>query len=58
MTIPPAASDVAGWFAPEHLPMLPQRLAEHLLSIAGAPDVLISLAGIAASAVTVLLVFS
>ncbi|MBM3863040.1 MAG: NADH-quinone oxidoreductase subunit NuoH [Verrucomicrobia bacterium] len=58
MTASPAAVDAAGWFAPEQLPMLPQRLVEHLLSLTGAPEVLISIAGIAASAGTVLLVFS
>lgn len=46
------------WFAPEEIPLLPQRLLSHLLGLAGAPDWLRELGGMAASAGTVVGVFA
>jgi NADH-quinone oxidoreductase subunit H len=47
-----------GWFAPEEIPLLPQRIVSHLLGLAGAPDWLRELGAMAASAGTVVGIFA
>jgi NADH-quinone oxidoreductase subunit H len=46
------------WFAPEELPLLPQRIVSHLLGLAGAPDWLREVGAMAASAGTVVAIFA
>ena len=46
------------WFAPEYLPLLPQRAVEFVLSSLGAPAWLVTLAGMLVAAFTVFTVFA
>ena len=50
------SKDISLW-SPEHLPLLPQRLVEMLLTKLGAPEWLVSISGFMVAASTVLAVF-
>ena len=47
----------ASWFSPEHLPRLPQRLVEFILTNLSAPEWLVYIGGLMVAASTVLAVF-